>query len=92
LLQAIVVPNHAIAEGFETRVLALDDGQIVAGIVKQDDGKTLVLMTPEAKTLQIARERIEEERRGDSAMPADLVQKLTQRELRDLLEFLATGR
>jgi quinoprotein glucose dehydrogenase len=92
LLQAIVVPNHAIAEGFETRVLALKDGQVVAGIVKKDDGHTLMLITPEAKTLEIARDRVEEERRGDSAMPADLVQKLSKRELRDLIEFLATGR
>ena len=92
LLQSIVLPNHAIAEGFETRVLALNDGTIVAGIVKKDDGKLITLMTPEAKTIEVDRARVEEERRGDSAMPADLVTKMSRRELRDLVEFLATGR
>ncbi len=92
LLQSIVVPNHAIAEGFETRVLALKDGTIVAGVVKKDDGNTLTLMTPEAKTIEVERAQVDEERRGDSAMPADLVNKMSKRELRDLVEFLATPR
>ena len=87
-----MVPNHAIAEGFETRVLALKDGTIVAGVVKKDDGNTLTLMTPEAKTIEVERAQVDEERRGDSAMPADLVNKMSKRELRDLVEFLATPR
>ncbi|GIW89472.1 MAG: glucose dehydrogenase [Isosphaeraceae bacterium] len=90
LLEAIVTPNKTIAEGFETRVLALDDGTIVAGVVKAEDDTTLTLATPEATLVTVDKARIEEQRGGDSAMPADLVTKMSLRELRDLIEYLAT--
>ena len=45
--------------------------------------------TDPAKCKTVAKAQIEERRRGKSAMPEDLVQKLTKREIRDLVEFLA---
>jgi quinoprotein glucose dehydrogenase len=92
LLESIVMPSKTIAEGFETRVLALDDGTIVAGVVKAEDDATITLATPEATLVTVEKSRIEEQRGGDSAMPADLVTKMTLRELRDLIEYLATVR
>jgi quinoprotein glucose dehydrogenase len=92
LLESLVTPTKDIAEGFETRVLALEDGRIVAGILKSDNGETLTLVTPEAQTIEVPKAAIEEETRGDSAMPRDLIEKMTRSELRDLIEFLATQR
>lgn len=89
LLQAIVDPSKEIAKGFETVVLVLTNGQVKSGILKQEDAKEVRLVNAEGQTLIVPKEQIEERSRGPSAMPADLIQKMTVRELRDLVEFLA---
>jgi quinoprotein glucose dehydrogenase len=92
LLQAIVAPNAKIAEGFETLVLATNDGQVHAGVLKSEDADTVKLMTPEAHLISIPKSAIEERKRGASAMPEDLLKSLSKSEIRDLVEFLAGSR
>src|SRR5262249_49188520 len=41
LLESIVVPNRQIAQGFETVVLALADGQVVSGVLKGEEADVL---------------------------------------------------
>jgi quinoprotein glucose dehydrogenase len=89
LLESVVFPNAQIAKGYETVVLTLTDGRVVSGVLKADDKKTLRLMTAEAMELVISVEDIDSRRTGPSAMPDDLHKKLSRRELRDLVEFLA---
>ncbi len=89
LLESIVAPNQAIAQGYESVVVAKNDGQVLAGVFKSEDDKSLRLMTAEAKLIEIAKSDIEERKRGASAMPEELHKKLTPAELRDLVEFLA---
>ena len=90
ILEAIVAPNRQIAQGFETLVLALADGQVVSGILKADDGQALRLVTAEGTTITVPKADIEEQKRGVSAMPEDVLRNLTRAELRDVVEFLAT--
>jgi quinoprotein glucose dehydrogenase len=90
LLEAIVDPNRQIAKGYETVVLTLANGQVKSGILKSEDAKAVRLMTPEGTLLTIPREEIDRRSRGPSAMPDDLTRHLTRRELRDLVEFLAS--
>jgi quinoprotein glucose dehydrogenase len=92
LLEAIVAPNRQIAQGFETLVVATSDGQVQSGILKEDDGTHLRLITPEGKALTIAKADIEEQKRGASAMPEDVIKHLSRSELRDLVEFLAESK
>jgi quinoprotein glucose dehydrogenase len=89
LLESIVEPNRQIAKGYETVVLTLLDGRSVSGILKMENAREVRLMTAEGKLVTVAKDRIDERQAGKSAMPEDLVQKLTKRELRDLVEFLA---
>ncbi len=77
LLESIIAPNKAIAQGFETVVVAKNDGQVVAGVLKSEDDKTLRLMTAEAKLIEIPKGDIDERKRGASAMPEDLHKKLS---------------
>ena len=51
ILEAIVAPNRQIAKGFETLVIATSDGQVQSGILKEDDGTNLRLITAEGKIL-----------------------------------------
>ena len=89
LLESIVNPDKEIAKGYESVVLVLLDGQTKSGIVKSEDAKVVRLMNAEGQLISVAKDQIDERRRGVSAMPADLVQKMNRAELRDLVEFLA---
>jgi quinoprotein glucose dehydrogenase len=90
LLESIVFPNKQIAKGYETVELLLDNGKTVSGILKAEDNKEVRLMNAEGAILTVKKDRIEERRRGKSAMPEDLTKHLSRRELRDLVEFLAS--
>ncbi|MDB5351237.1 MAG: repeat protein [Planctomycetota bacterium] len=90
ILESILLPNKQIAQGFETQLIARNDGQVVAGIVKSEDDKVVRLMTAEGKLVTIPKDQIEEKSRGNSAMPEDVIKNLSKLELRDVIEFLAT--
>lgn len=89
LLEALVDPNKQIAKGFETAILAMSDGRVFAGIVKEDDGEKLKLHLPDGQLVSIEKAEIEERTVGKSGMPDDLAKKLTKSEIRDLVEYLA---
>ncbi len=90
LLESIVAPNKQVAKGFETLLIATDDGAVVSGIVKEDTETSLRLMTADGKLQTIPKDRIEEQKRGASAMPDDLVKHLSRSEIRDLVEYLSS--
>ena len=83
-------PNGKIAEGFDTLVVTLTSGKFLTGILKKDEGKQLRLVTPEGKVVLIPKDEIEDTQKGKSAMPEDLLKHLSKRDIRDLVEFLAT--
>ena len=90
LLESLVEPNKVIAENFETVVVLDLDGKIHVGVPKASTDETLSIMTAEAIMVNIPKDEIDEIRRGESAMPNDVIKHLTMAELRDLIEFLAT--
>ncbi len=90
LLESIVAPDKQIAKGFETIVIATKEGNVVSGILKSDDKDELKLMTAEGKLISVKKSDVEEQKRGPSAMPLDLLKFLSKTQLRDLVEFLAS--
>jgi quinoprotein glucose dehydrogenase len=89
LLEAIVNPNAKIAEGYQSVILTLADGRSISGVLRAKDAKSVTIVTPENKTIVVPKDDIDAEKPDKSAMPDDLVKKLSKRELRDLVEFLA---
>ena len=89
LLESIVDPNKQIAKGYESVLITLKNGKQLSGILKNDDAKDVRLMTAEGQLITSRRLDIDERARGPSAMPSDLVQKLSRAEVRDLVEFLS---
>lgn len=89
LLQAIVLPNAAIAKGFEGVLIQTIDGSTLAGIVKTDDEEKLEILTAEGNLITVLKDDIDMMVPGKSSMPEDLVKHLSDLELRDLIEFLA---
>lgn len=92
LLAAVVDPNRDVAKGFETVVLALADGRVVAGVLKRETDTLLELVTPELQTVRVAKDEIDERSTGKSGMPEQTVSLLSKADVRDLVEFLAERR
>ncbi|MFO0849461.1 MAG: HEAT repeat domain-containing protein [Gemmataceae bacterium] len=90
LLESIVNPNAKIAEGYQSVILNLEDGRTISGVLRAKDAKQVTIVTPENKAITVPRDEVLSEKPDQSAMPADLIKKLSKRELRDLVEFLAT--
>jgi quinoprotein glucose dehydrogenase len=90
LLESIVLPNKQIAKGYETVEVVLLSGQVRSGILKSETASELRLMSPEGALIIVAKDQIEERRTGKSAMPDDLLKHLSRREMRDLVEYLAS--
>ena len=90
VLESIIYPNKQIAADYENLMVTLKNGTIYAGQVKQATDKELLLNSPEDGLVKVATADIKERQRGLSAMPEELVTYLSKRELRDLVEFLAT--
>ncbi len=70
--------------------LTLSSGQIRSGVLKSEDAKEIRLMTPEGAVVVVPKSKIEERRSGKSAMPEDLIKHLSRKEVRDLVEYLAS--
>lgn len=89
LLESIVFPNEKIAKGFDTVVLVMDTGKTYTGVVKEQDDETLKLMDANGATITIRKDEIEDQAKGLSGMPEDLIKHLSKSDLRDLVEYLA---
>jgi quinoprotein glucose dehydrogenase len=92
LLDSIIAPNAKIAEGFKTTVFLLHSGKVIAGIVRREDDKHVVVVDPDSKEIDIDPDTVENRSEGLSAMPEDIAKQLTPRELRDLVEYLSSLR
>lgn len=94
LLEGIVLPNAEIAAGFETILVVMKNGQSFAGInkEKEETETELVLNSPEDGITRIAKKDIQSRDRGSSGMPEGMGELLSKRDLRDLLEFIATAK
>jgi quinoprotein glucose dehydrogenase len=91
LLESIVNPNAKIAMGFQSVIIDTLDGKQVSGIVKTQTAKEITLITAENKLITIPADDVDGKPKPDkSAMPDDLYKKISKRELRDVVEFLAT--
>jgi putative heme-binding domain-containing protein len=84
-----VEPNAKIAQGFESVVVTLTDGSIHAGILKSDSAEELSLMPPTGTLEKLEKSRIKTRESGPSGMPP-LAAVLSKREIRDLVEYLAS--
>ncbi len=49
ILESILDPNKQIAQGFESVILATEDGRVITGVFRGEDAKAIHLMTAEGK-------------------------------------------
>ena len=91
LLHSMVDPNAVIAEGYGNITVILKDNSLVAGLVRKETDKELLVRTPDGRDVKIALATIQERTPVISLMPP-MSQILKKREIRDLLAYLTTLR
>jgi quinoprotein glucose dehydrogenase len=90
LLESICLPDARIAQGFETTVIAAEDGEVFTGIVALETDEVVELIAADGTRHQIEKELIVARKKGQSSMPAGLADLITPRQLRDLVAYLAS--
>jgi putative heme-binding domain-containing protein len=89
LLSKLIDPNAAVNRDFEVNILTLKDGRILNGIVKEETDKTLALQTP-TELIRVPKADVESrEKTGQSMMPEGILATLSDREVRDLIAYVA---
>ena len=89
LLESIVDPNKQIAKGYESVLLVLNNGQTRTGVLKGEDAKEHPPNDGRGQAHHGGESDVDERHPGKSAMPEDVIKKLSKSELRDVIEFLA---
>ena len=92
LLESIIAPNAQIADGFQMVMITKTNGEVLAGVLKSDTGATITLQspTPGAPPLSVAKSDIKTRENAPSGMLPNLGELLTKREIRDIVEYLAS--
>ncbi len=91
LFESILNPNSGLSMGFETQLFTLKDNAVASGIVRSETKDEVTLALPGGTTQTIAKNAItKREKLTTSLMPAGLSNILTQDDLVNLVEYLAS--
>jgi len=89
LLTKLLAPNAVVARDYLMIIVTTTDGRSLSGIVKEENDKVLVLQTA-TQAVRIAKSDIEERTRSNqSLMPEAMLTPLSEKEVRDLIAYLA---
>jgi quinoprotein glucose dehydrogenase len=89
ILQSILDPNASIAEGFQMSMITTKKGDIIAGMVKAESPESLTLQIPGAAPVKVAVADVAKRETAPSGMPP-IGAMLSQREIRDIVEYVAS--
>jgi putative heme-binding domain-containing protein len=88
ILQNIVDPNAVIPNDYRTSTLDLKDDRVITGIIRQQDDKSISIVTAN-ESLVIPRNEVKSVQQGEiSMMPEGLLAQLADQEVRDLIYYL----
>jgi len=89
LLESIVLPNKQIAQGFESALVLLKNGESYAGVLRSENDIELVINSPDTGPVTLKKADIQSRQKALSPMPEELGQMLSRQDLRNLVEFLS---
>lgn len=89
LLENMVDPSALVGRDYQLTVIETTDGRVLNGIVVADDGDVLTVQTQNERVLLPKNEIDQRQPSKLSLMPEGVLEKLSERELRDLIGYLA---
>lgn len=88
LLSNIVDPSAVMAKEYQQTLVLTDNGQVVTGILRSQDEKSVTIQTSDT-TVVIPMDEVEEIKPSDkSMMPDDQLKQFTEHEVRSLMQYL----
>jgi putative membrane-bound dehydrogenase-like protein len=89
VLENVLDPNAVVPREYQVTVLELDSGRVINGIVREETEKALVVQTPTEVVTVPKAEVANRVASKVSLMPEGLFDRLSPREVRDLVGYLA---
>lgn len=91
ILVSILEPNKIIADAYRQKVVELESGRIITGMVSENDDDieiTSDLLQPEKKVIVKAEKVVNMTDSPVSAMPAGLIDNLSREQILDLIAYV----
>ena len=92
ILESLILPNAKIAKGFQMQIITTNKGETIAGLLRWDNNSSVGLQVPGSPTVNVKKEDIKQRDNAPSGMLPNLGDMLTKREIRDLVEYVASLR
>ncbi len=89
IVEAVLLPNKKVKEGFNSVQISTRDGEDIAGNLVREDTEQVILRDATAKEVSVAKRNIASRKMGGSLMPAGLLDFITPQERLDLYAFLS---
>jgi putative heme-binding domain-containing protein len=89
LVEALLLPNAKIKEGYHSILLETSDGQEFSGILVRETEQELIVRNAANVEVSVAKNKIQKRSTGLSLMPSGLVEALPLNERLDLIRFLS---
>ncbi|WP_435006562.1 PVC-type heme-binding CxxCH protein [Tundrisphaera lichenicola] len=90
VLENVLDPSALVPREYRMATVATADGRVLSGIIQERTDRTLTLQTSNEKVVLPAEDVEEVKETTQSMMPEGLFEKLTEKEVRDLVAYLAT--
>jgi putative heme-binding domain-containing protein len=91
IIASVLYPSAKISSGYEPVVLALDDGRVLTGVVKNETPKEIEIQDVDARLVRVEKDEIEGRKRSDvSIMPPGLAEGISPADFADLIAYLET--
>ena len=92
LVEDILDPNRNVDQAFRTTILALENGQVVSGLLLREEGEVLVLADAQGKEVRVPRLTVQERQTSQlSPMPANLVDQIPEEDFYRLIAYLLSN-
>ena len=93
VLEDVLDPNRNVDVNFRTTTLVMKDGKIFSGLIRREEGATLVMVDNKGKEFSVTVADIDERVKSNlSLMPANVHEVVNEREFLDLVSFLVSQR
>jgi putative heme-binding domain-containing protein len=93
IIEDILDPNRNIDQAFRSSVYVLDDGRILNGLFRREEGELIVIADQQGKEVSFAKELVQERQPAAlSLMPDNFGGLIAENEFHDLISFLAAQR
>jgi putative membrane-bound dehydrogenase-like protein len=89
LIASVLYPSAKISSGYEPEALALSDGRVLTGIVRNETADAVEIQDADAKLVKVAKDDIDARKRSDvSLMPTGLAHGISPKDFADLIAYL----